>query len=96
MSCAPTLFLDRDGTLIEEPSDAQLDSLSKVRFMPGVFAALSALKRRGFRFVMVTNQDGLGTEVFPQAAFDATQSFIVEAFRSQGIEFEAILVCPPP
>ena len=90
----PTLFVDRDGTLIEEPPDEQLDALRKVRFMPGVFAALGELKRHGYQLVMVTNQDGLGSERFPQAAFDETQSFILEAFRSQGIRFAAVFVCP--
>ena len=83
---AATLFIDRDGTLIEEPADSQLDSLAKVRFMPGVFAALAALARRGYRLVMVTNQDGLGSEA---------QQFILDAFSSQGIAFEAVFVCPP-
>jgi imidazoleglycerol-phosphate dehydratase/histidinol-phosphatase len=88
------LFVDRDGTLIEEPADFQVDSLDKIRFMPGVFAALATLARAGFRLVMVTNQDGLGTERFPRAAFQEAQDFIVEVFRSQGIEFDAVLVCP--
>ncbi len=90
----PTLFIDRDGTLIEEPPDEQVDSLEKIRFLPGVFAALNELKRRGFRFVMVTNQDGLGTPSLPRPDFEKPQEFILEAFRSQGIEFAAILVCP--
>jgi len=89
-----TLFIDRDGTLIEEPADEQVDTLKKVRFMPGVFAALAELTRHGYRLVMVTNQDGLGTERFPRAAFDETQEFILEAFRSQGIRFDAVFVCP--
>jgi imidazoleglycerol-phosphate dehydratase / histidinol-phosphatase len=88
------LFVDRDGTLIEEPPDEQVDSLEKVRFMPGVFAALGALRRAGFRLVMVTNQDGLGSPGFPQPAFDAPQRFVVEAFASQGIDFDAVFVCP--
>ena len=88
------LFIDRDGTLIEEPADHQVDSLDKVRFMPGVFAALTELKRRGFRLVMVTNQDGLGTSSFPRPTFEAPQEFILQAFRSQGIEFDAVFVCP--
>ena len=88
------LFVDRDGTLIEEPHDNQVDAVGKIRFMPGVFAALAELKRRGYRFVMVTNQDGLGTERFPQGAFDAAHDFVLEAFRSQGIEFDAVFVCP--
>lgn len=89
-----TLFVDRDGTLIEEPADNQVDSLKKVRFMPGVFAALTQLTRLGFRLVMVTNQDGLGTLRFPLAAFDETQAFILEAFSSQGIRFDAVFICP--
>ena len=65
----PTLFIDRDGTLIEEPPNAQVDHLSKVRFMPGVVPALLQLAEHGFRFVMVTNQDGLGSLTFPESAF---------------------------
>jgi imidazoleglycerol-phosphate dehydratase / histidinol-phosphatase len=89
-----TLFIDRDGTLVEEPPDEQVDSLEKIRFLPGVFAALNELKRRGYRFVMVTNQDGLGTPSLPQVDFEKPQEFILEAFRSQGIEFDRIFVCP--
>jgi len=91
---APTLFLDRDGTLIEEPEDRQVDSLSKVRFMPGVFAALKEISERGYTLVMVTNQDGLGTQRFPRPAFEQVQSFVVDAFKSQGIDFDAVFVCP--
>jgi len=89
-----TLFIDRDGTLVEEPPDEQVDSLEKIRFMPGVFAALTELKRRGYRFVMVTNQDGLGTPSLPRAAFDKAHEFILEAFRSQDIAFDPIFICP--
>jgi imidazoleglycerol-phosphate dehydratase/histidinol-phosphatase len=90
----PTLFIDRDGTLIEEPPDAQVDSLSKIRFMPGVFPALIELTRRGFKLVMVTNQDALGSEGYPEKAFRLCQDFILEALSSQGIRFEAVFVCP--
>ena len=89
-----TIFIDRDGTLIEEPADQQVDSLEKVRFMPGVFAALALLRSRGFRLVMVTNQDGLGTSSFPRPAFEAPQQFVLDTFASQGIDFEAVFVCP--
>jgi len=88
------LFIDRDGTLIEEPPDQQVDALEKIRFMPGVFAALADLVKRGFKLVMVTNQDGLGTPRFPQKAFEQAQQFVLDTFRSQGIEFDAVFVCP--
>ena len=90
----PTLFIDRDGTLIEEPPDEQIDRLEKIRLMPGVMSALSALKSAGYRFVMVTNQDGLGTPSFPERAFQESHEFIVALFASQGIDFEAVLICP--
>jgi imidazoleglycerol-phosphate dehydratase/histidinol-phosphatase len=93
-SPAATLFIDRDGTLVEEPPDEQVDSLEKVRFMPGVFAALADLARHGYRLVMVTNQDGLGTNSFPRPAFEGPQQFILETLSSQGIEFDAVFVCP--
>src|SRR6185437_2098571 len=92
--CTRVLFVDRDGTLIEEPSDKQVDSLGKVRFLPGVFAALTELQRRGFRLVMVTNQDGLGSSSFPRPAFEAAQQFVLDTLASQGIRFEAVFVCP--
>lgn len=88
------LFVDRDGTLVEEPHDEQVDALDKVRFLPGVFAALSRLQQAGYALAMVTNQDGLGTASFPQERFEAPHNFILEAFRSQGIEFAAVFVCP--
>ena len=91
---SPVLFIDRDGTLIEEPPDQQVDALAKIRFLPGVFAALNDLKARGYRFAMVTNQDGLGTKSFPTADFAGPQQFILDAFASQGIAFHAIFVCP--
>jgi imidazoleglycerol-phosphate dehydratase/histidinol-phosphatase len=94
MSGRRLLFLDRDGTLNEETADEQIDSLEKVRLMPGVIPALLDLKRAGFAFVMVTNQDGLGTAGFPQAHFDRAHRFILDLLASQGIEFEAVCICP--
>lgn len=88
------LFLDRDGTLIEEPPDCQVDSLAKVRLVPGVIPALLRLRTHGFRFVMVTNQDGLGTDSFPTERFEECQEHVLALFRSQGIEFDRVFVCP--
>jgi len=90
----PTLFIDRDGTLVEEPPDEQVDRLDKIRLMPDVIAALLRLKAAGYRLVMVTNQDGLGTESLPTEAFAAAHEFILGLFASQGIAFEAVLICP--
>ena len=94
MSGRRILFLDRDGTLNEETADEQIDSLAKVRLMPGVVPALLDLKSAGFTFVMVTNQDGLGTPTFPQDKFDLAHRFILDLFASQGIEFDAVCICP--
>jgi len=88
------LLIDRDGTLVEEPPDNQVDSLAKIRFMPGVFAAMQQLQRAGYRFAMVTNQDGLGTDSFPQADFELPQRFIIDAFASQGLTFDEVFICP--
>lgn len=88
------LFVDRDGTLIEEPPDERVDRLEKIRLMPGVIPALLALRQAGFSLVMVTNQDGLGTPALPQEDFDRAHRFTLELFASQGIDFEAVFVCP--
>jgi imidazoleglycerol-phosphate dehydratase/histidinol-phosphatase len=88
------VFVDRDGTLTEEPPDEQVDSVEKIRLMPGVVPALLDLKRAGFAFVMVTNQDGLGTDSLPREKFDLAHRFILNLFSSQGIEFDAVFICP--
>jgi imidazoleglycerol-phosphate dehydratase/histidinol-phosphatase len=80
--------------LNEEVPDEQVDSLSKIRLMPGVVPALLELQRAGFTFVMVTNQDGLGTPSFPRESFELAHRFILDLFSSQGIEFEAVCICP--
>src|SRR5256886_16651222 len=94
MSAPAALFIDRDGTLVEEPPDEQLDTLEKLRFLPGVFAALTELTRRGYRLVMVTNQDGLGTKSFPRPAFEKVQQVILNALRSPSNEVDSVFVCP--
>ncbi|MFU8831304.1 MAG: bifunctional histidinol-phosphatase/imidazoleglycerol-phosphate dehydratase HisB [Wenzhouxiangella sp.] len=90
MSTRKILFIDRDGCLIEEPADEQIDSFEKFRLCQGVIPALLALKAAGFRFVMVTNQDGLGTDSFPEADFIGPQKLLLQILASQGIEFDAV------
>lgn len=88
------LFIDRDGTLIEEPCDEQIDSIEKLALMPGVISALLQLKAAGYSFVMISNQDGLGTESFPHIKFQEPHEFMLRIFASQGIYFEDIRICP--
>jgi imidazoleglycerol-phosphate dehydratase/histidinol-phosphatase len=88
------LFLDRDGTLIEEPQDNQVDALHKIRLVPGVISALQHLRDLGYRFVIVSNQDGLGTASFPQENFELCQEHTLALFASQGIRFDEIFICP--
>jgi len=88
------LFIDRDGTLIEEPEDFQVDSLEKVRLVRDVIPALLELSQHGYRFVMVSNQDGLGTPSFPQDEFAAGHERTLQLFTSQGVTFDEIFVCP--
>ncbi|HUG09377.1 MAG TPA: bifunctional histidinol-phosphatase/imidazoleglycerol-phosphate dehydratase HisB [Opitutaceae bacterium] len=88
------LFIDRDGVLIGEPEDKQIDTLDKFSLEPGVVQALTRLRDAGYRFVMVSNQDGLGTESFPEEQFRPLQDLLLRVLASQGIEFEAVRVCP--
>jgi imidazoleglycerol-phosphate dehydratase/histidinol-phosphatase len=88
------LFLDRDGTLIQEPEDNQVDSLEKLRLVPGVIPALLELKRSGYELVVVSNQDALGSARYPQAAFDKVRAKFLEIFGSQGVDFAAEYYCP--
>jgi len=87
------LFIDRDGTLVMEPDDYQLDCLSKLEFYPEVFQYLSKIAEElDFELVMVTNQDGLGTTSFPEETFWPTQNFILKTFENEGITFKEIFI----
>lgn len=90
------LFIDRDGTLIQEPPVTfQVDTLEQMQFLPGVMRNLYFIRKNlDFEFVIVTNQDGLGTASNPQESFDNVQGKMLETFASEGVEFEDILIDP--
>ncbi|WP_312328479.1 bifunctional histidinol-phosphatase/imidazoleglycerol-phosphate dehydratase HisB [Stenotrophomonas sp.] len=88
----PILFVDRDGTLIEEPADFQIDAYEKIRFVRDVIPAMLRLRDAGYQFVIVSNQDGLGSEGYPQAAFDGPNDLMLQIFASQGIVFRDVLI----
>lgn len=87
------LFIDRDGTLIEEPEDFQIDSFEKLKFTPQIFTYLGKIARElNFELVMVSNQDGLGTASFPEETFHPVQNFIIENLANEEIIFADIFV----
>ncbi len=88
------LFIDRDGTLIVEPPDEQYDSLEKLELVPGVIPALLKLAGAGYELVIVSNQDGLGTDSFPMRDYEIPQQKMIDIFASQGIDFSAVHVDP--
>ncbi len=85
------LFIDRDGTILREPADEQIDSYEKFQFLPGCIGALSFIAQHtDYLLVMVSNQDGLGTDSYPEADFWPTQNLMLEILHGEGIEFDAI------
>lgn len=87
------LFIDRDGTLIEEPADEQIDSFEKLKFVDGMITNLAHIaKHLDFKLVMVSNQDGLGTDSFPEDTFWPVHNFILQTLKGEGIEFDDQLI----
>lgn len=86
------IFIDRDGTIIAEPADEQIDSLEKLRFVPGAISALRSLAGKGYELVMVSNQDGLGTRSFPEETFWPAHNMMLDTLRGEGVEFDDILI----
>ena len=87
------LFIDRDGTLIEEPADEQIDAFEKLKFTNGMFRNLTFIRQKlDFRFVMVSNQDGLGTSSFPEDTFWPVHNFILQTLEGEGITFDEQLI----
>ena len=85
------LFIDRDGTILEEPADEQIDSFEKFRFLPGVITSLHFLRQHtDYELVMVSNQDGLGTASYPEEDFWPTHNLMLQVLESAGITFDAI------
>lgn len=86
------IFIDRDGTIIAEPADEQVDSLEKLSFVPGAIGGLRALTGLGFELVMVTNQDGLGTPSFPEKDFLPPHEKMLQTLAGEGVVFDDILI----
>ena len=87
------LFIDRDGTMIKEPADEQIDSFAKLKFYPKALFYLSKIARElDFELVMITNQDGLGTEAYPEDTFYPVHNFIMETFANEGVVFEQVFI----
>ena len=92
----PLCLVDRDGTIIAEPDDFQVDDLAKLRLVEGVIPALLRIQAAGYDLVMVSNQDGLGTDAFPQESFDGPHELLLQILTSQGIRFREVLLDPHP
>ncbi len=93
MNLKKALFIDRDGTVIAEPpTDYQIDSLEKLEFVPGAISALKALRGLDFELVMATNQDGLGTDAFPEEDFRLPQEKMLRTLAGEGVTFDDMLI----
>ena len=89
------LFIDRDGTIIREPADEQIDSFQKLQFVPRAISNLVFLRQHtDYLFVMVSNQDGLGTDAFPEDTFWPVHNFILDTLKGEGVTFDDILIDP--
>ena len=88
------IFVDRDGTLLKEPADEQIDALEKVEFIPGAISGLRALTGLGYELVMASNQDGLGTPAFPENTFWPAQNLLLKTLEGEGVRFDDILIDP--
>lgn len=86
------VFIDRDGTIIKEPADEQIDSLEKLEFVPGAISGLRSLMNRGYELVMVSNQDGLGTDSFPEDTFWPAHNRMLSTLEGEGVRFDDILI----
>lgn len=88
------LIIDRDGTVIVEPEDEQVDSLEKLEFVPGAISALKSLRSLGYEMVMATNQDGLGTPSFPEDTFWPAHNKMLRILEGEGVVFDDMLIDP--
>jgi imidazoleglycerol-phosphate dehydratase/histidinol-phosphatase len=88
------VFVDRDGTILHEPKDQQIDSLEKLEFIPGIISGLKLLAGSGFTLVMVSNQDGLGTARYPEKSFRIIQEKALRLLEGEGVVFEKVFICP--
>ena len=86
------IFVDRDGTIIVEPADEQIDSLEKLEFVPGAISGLKSLMGLGYEIVMATNQDGLGTPSFPEADFLPAHEKMLRTLEGEGVVFDDFLI----
>ena len=88
------IFIDRDGTLLTEPDDEQIDALEKVEFVPGAISGMKALTGLGYELVMASNQDGLGTPAYPEETFWPAQNLLLNTLKGEGVVFDDILIDP--